>query len=173
MKNAEEVELLKSRVRNLEKAAKTKEKEVHNLSRSLENARTTIKTCKAEKSQLKTSKSILEAEIRRLKRNRIQEKNEVRVINKDTAGDTNVNNNLVPNNLNSVDLSELTDPLYLPSMVSHWIPQVTRSYQRPGSISSMITHCALLPPPGSSFISMEEVKIALDKLLDKWFPRHY
>ena len=67
-------------------------------------------------------------------------------------------------------------------MVSHWNYQVEQIYQRPGSITSMITHCALLPPPGSSFLSMAEVLEALenrenpmtavlealDKALERW-----
>ena len=43
------------------------------------------------------------------------------------------------------------------SLVSHWIPANMNTPQRPGSISSMIVHCPYFPPPGSSFISMEEV----------------
>ena len=86
------------------------------------------------------------------------------------------------NNCNSGDFSDLSEPLYLPSMVSHWNYQVEQIYQRPGSITSMITHCALLPPPGSSFLSMAEVLEALenrenpmtsvlealDKALERW-----
>ena len=67
------------------------------------------------------------------------------------------------NHLNPGALSETSDlePLFLPSMVSHWNPQVMKMYQRPVSISSMITHSALFPP-GSSFLSMKEVLGALD-----------
>ena len=43
------------------------------------------------------------------------------------------------------------------SLVSHWIPVNMKTPQRPGSIPSMIVHCPYFPPPGSSFISMEEV----------------
>ena len=56
------------------------------------------------------------------------------------------------------------------SLVSHWIPLVVKTPQRPGSLSSMITHCALLPPPGSSFISMEEVLEMMKEFFRKpWF----
>ena len=53
------------------------------------------------------------------------------------------------------------------SLVTHWIPISAKTPQRPGSISSMITHCALLPPPGSSFISMEEVLELMKEFLKK------
>ena len=43
-----------------------KEKEHHDLNKTLGNARATIKTYKAEKSQLKISKTRLETEIRKL-----------------------------------------------------------------------------------------------------------
>ena len=57
-----------------------------------------------------------------------------------------------------------------PSLVSHWIPSPVNTPQRPGSIPSMITHCALFPPPGSSFISMEEVLKMMEEFLKKpWF----
>ena len=53
------------------------------------------------------------------------------------------------------------------SLVTPWIPISAKTPQRPGLISSMITHCALLPPPGSSFISMEEVLELMKEFLKK------
>ena len=56
------------------------------------------------------------------------------------------------------------------SLVSHWIPSLVKTQQRPGSIPSMVTHCALLPPPGSSFLSMEEVLVMMKEFFEKpWF----
>ena len=56
------------------------------------------------------------------------------------------------------------------SMVSHWLPLAFKTPQRPGSIPSMITHCALLPPPGSSFLSMDEVLVMMKEFFEKpWF----
>ena len=43
----------KSKVKNLEDTAKRSEKEIHNLSRNLENVRSTVKTFKSENSQLR------------------------------------------------------------------------------------------------------------------------
>ena len=43
---------------------KSKDKEKHDLSRNIENARVTIKNYKAEKSHLKMCKTKLEAEVR-------------------------------------------------------------------------------------------------------------
>ena len=54
--------------------------------------------------------------------------------------------------------SSFPSPTQPSSMVTHWIStDVKNTPLRPGSISSMISHCALLPPPGSYFISKEEV----------------
>ena len=36
-----------------------------------------------------------------------------------------------------------------PSMVSHWLPVETKSFQRPSSILSMVSHCTLLPTQGT------------------------
>ena len=46
--HVEELNDLKIHVRGLEKASKMKEKEIHNRSKNLENARSTIKTLKYE-----------------------------------------------------------------------------------------------------------------------------
>ena len=67
-KRDEEIKDLKSQEKDLDKEKKRKEKEIHNLSSNIENARSTIKTCKHEKSQLLISKSKLEAELRRVKK---------------------------------------------------------------------------------------------------------
>ena len=65
-----EVELkeLELQVKNLTKINKMKEKEIHRVNKVLENARTTIKHAKSENSKLKTCKSRLEGEIRKLEK---------------------------------------------------------------------------------------------------------
>ena len=47
------------------------------------------------------------------------------------------------------------------SMVSHWIPSYLTIPQSPGSITTMVNHCAKLPSPGSKLLSMQEVLEAL------------
>ena len=63
--------------------------------------------------------------------------------------------------------NEMCKPLFIPSMVSHWNPNFTKYFQRSSNITTMISHCALLPPPGSSFISMAEVVEAFDQIFAK------
>ena len=48
------------------KVNKTKVKEIYDLNRNLENTRTALKSCKAEKSKLKINKTKLEADVRKL-----------------------------------------------------------------------------------------------------------
>ena len=45
-----------------------------------------------------------------------------------------------------------------PSLVSHWLPSHynTTQNQNPSSITSLVTHCALLPNPGDKIITFEE-----------------
>ena len=63
------------------------------------------------------------------------------------------------------------EPLFIPSLVSHWDPRFTTAFQRPANTLSMITHCALHPSSGSSLMSMEEVLEAFEKVIAKykWF----
>ena len=72
---------------------------------------------------------------------------------------------------NSGPFTTHSDPSLISSLASHWTPHVPTSYQRPANISSMITHCKLHPLPGSSLLSMEEVKEAFDRIFAKykWF----
>ena len=52
-----------------------------------------------------------------------------------------------------------------PSMVSHWVYHTHRKVvQNPSSIPSLISHCAKLPNPGSSFTTMEELKEEIRKM---------
>ena len=66
-----------------------------------------------------------------------------------------------------IEPRDLFEPSFLPSMVSHWNPNFTKSFQRSSNITTMISHCVLLPPPGSSFITMAEVVEAFDKIFAK------
>jgi hypothetical protein len=73
----------------------------------------------------------------------------------------------------SVDSSS-TQELYLtPSMVANWIPiTYSSSHQSPSSLSSMVTHCALLPSPGDSFLSMEEVLEEMKKYFKDFWEKY-
>ena len=66
-KYLEELNELQLQIKDLAKTNKTREKEVHDLNRNLENTRGSLKSCKTEKSQLKINKTKLEVEIRKLK----------------------------------------------------------------------------------------------------------
>ena len=59
---------------------------------------------------------------------------------------------------------------FLPSMITDWNPIIIKNFQKPGSIASMVAHCALLPSPGRCFLSMEEVMEAFKKTFEKWHP---
>ena len=65
-KHVKEVGDLQAKIKALEKNVKIKEKENFNLNRNFENARDTILNLKSEKAYLKTSKTKLEKEIRKL-----------------------------------------------------------------------------------------------------------
>ena len=60
-----EVKELHNQIKHLKDANKRKEKENHDLSRTVENARATMKAYKEEKTKLKTCKTRLESEIRK------------------------------------------------------------------------------------------------------------
>ena len=65
-KHAEDMKHSQFRIRDLENENKGYRKEIHDINRTLDNTRTTLKSCKSEKSQLKTCKTTLEAKIRKL-----------------------------------------------------------------------------------------------------------
>ena len=74
-------------------------------------------------------------------------------------------------NLGSVlndSLDTDTDPSLTISLVSHWSPNFSTTFQRPANIPSMIMHCAFHPSPGSSLISMDEVLEAFEKVMAKY-----
>ena len=162
-KQEEESKDFKYQIRDLEVANKRKVKEIHDLGRNLENTRSTVKSLKFEKSQLKTSKTKLENEIRKLKKVKKPLNEKVLFLKSDT--DQNANNVS-----NAEACSELPQPSFLSSMVTHWNPHLTKANQRPGS---MLAHCASsFPVPGHSSISMAEIIEAFDKALERWFPSY-
>ena len=167
--------ILQIEVKNLTKTKKNKEKEIFKLNPILENTLTTLKNEKSEQSKLKTCKSKLESEIRKL--NKLKEKKEVVKTKplKSETYDDNANKKVADFNTEKDDTE--TKCFFTTSMVSHWNPQVIHYPQRPGSIPTIFSHCALLPPPGSSFPSMAEVlqglESAFEKMLSKmnWFDK--
>ena len=164
-KHGEELKTLKYQIRDLENENKRKVKEIHDLGRNLENTRSTVKTLKLEKSQLKTCKTKLENEIKKLKKVQKIENEEVLCSKPNTDKNANYTSN-------AGVLPELPQQLFLPSMVTHWNPLLTKASQRPRSTTSMLAHCAMLPHPESSFLSMAEIIEAFDKALERWFPSY-
>ena len=66
-KHVSDLTVSQSQIKDLKNTIKTKEKENHDLTRTLEldNARSTIRNYKAERSELKICKTRLESEIRK------------------------------------------------------------------------------------------------------------
>ena len=56
-----------------------------------------------------------------------------------------------------------------PSMVSNWIAVNYIAKQAPGSITSMVSHCAKQPSPGDSFLSMEEVLAEMKQMFENFW----
>ena len=80
------------------------------------------------------------------------------------------NNNSFPTKTSITTSSKSSQSTTTSSMVSHWIPIYCKStFQRPGSLSSMISHCALLPSPGSSLITKEEFLEEMEKLFKNFW----
>ena len=157
---------LQDQVKELKTAKKVKEKENYDLNKTLQNARETIKKHKAEKAQLKTSKTKIEAEVRILKQKQQKEKKDI-IIKKVVSETKDENSNF--KSLDHVTFSDSPGSVFTTSMVSHFNPNCVKTFQRPASIPSMITHCILSPPPGSSLVSMKEFMEALEKAVDKMF----
>ena len=171
-KHASEIKELHEQVKELKNAMKSKDKEKHDLSRNIENARVTIKNYKAEKSHLKMCKTKLEAEVRKLEKTQHHKQKEILVKTfKSEEKDENANIETFEAIASSYPPApaEFSNPSFTPSMVSHHNPHLIETFQRPASITSMISHCALSPPPGSSFLTMVEVMEALEEALEKMF----
>ena len=151
-----ELKDLQTQVKTLTKTIKTKEKEIMHLDKIVENTRSTLKNVKSENSQLKTCKSKLETEKRKLENQNVKKEKVKTKLLKSENSDENANKIVGEVNTENDDAESLKCS-FISSMVSHWNPIVVNSPQRPGSIPTMVFHCALLPPPGSSFLSMAEV----------------
>merc|ERR1712240_969277 len=78
--------------------------------------------------------------------------------------DTGLNINITDTEPSLSSRFEVSEPSFIPSLISHWNPNITTTFQRPSSIHSMISHCAMHPPPGRPLVTMEDVFIALEKL---------
>ena len=161
-----ELKKLQIQIKDLNNTIKLKEKEHHDLNKTLENARATIKTYKAEKSQLKVSKTRLETEVRKLEKSQHGKKRENSA---KTIESKNRDENANIKTLDQISISDYSGSMIFPSMVSHHVPQAVKIFQRPASVTSMIAHCALSPPPGSSLLSMKEVMEELEKAVEKMF----
>ena len=158
-----EVKELQAQIKTLKNANKTKEKENYDLKKTLENTRATMKSYKEEKSKLKTIKTRLESEIRKFEQKEKKEihAKKIETKNKDVNGNSK--------KLDQDTESDSSDPSFIPTMVSHYNPHILKTFQRPASVASMIAHCSLSPPPGSSLLTMKEVMEALEKAVDKMF----
>ena len=173
-KHSEEVSDLQMQVSNFNKALKAKDKVVNHLN----NAPETIKTLKAEKSLLKTSKTKLEGEIRKLEKKlktAVENKNICQ--SKFSVKDNTIRKNVDETKLKASDsnanyISAATsDPaihrqIYStmsPSMMSHWTPPFINTPQFHDSMQSMIAHCILMQPPPE-----EDKQLSKDDFLEFW-----
>ena len=163
-KHTEEIRDLQAELSKLSKTLKTK----HKIENDLNNARETIKTLKLEKSSLKTCKTKLEGESRKLKKKLKIIESKQNWHTKEVAHDNDNNENVCQtNDTNANYMTESVAipavefhmyPIISPSMVSHWNPiYLSNIPQNPDSIKSMIAHCNMLPPPEEDkFLSKED-----------------
>ena len=136
-KHFEELNGLKTQMENIKKENKLRAKEIHNLNRNLENCRATLKSCKAERSQLKTNKTRLEAEIRKLQHGAHKERKEthVKAVESDHK-DINANINVEASN--HAVVSNVSSPIVISSMVSHFVPNFSESSSRSAELVPII-----------------------------------
>ena len=158
-KHTEEIRDLEVQVGKLSKTLKGKEK----VDNDLYNARENIKTLKSEKSLLRTIKTKLEGEIRKLeKRLKIIENKKVSHAkaaastkkNDDRAESKNVDNEA--NYITSL-APDQTFPTIFPSFVSHWNPHLGDTPpQSRDAFPSMISHCVVTPPEEDKLLTKED-----------------
>ena len=129
---------LSDQIKELKIAKKTNEKQNYDLNETLVNARETLKHHKAEKSQLKICKTKLEVKVRKLEEH--QQKGSILRTIKSEIKDENAN-------MKSFGQVVVSDFGFLPSMVSHYNPNIFTTFQGPASTTTMIAHFALSPPP--------------------------
>ena len=145
----EDVSSAKDQIKELEKNKKAKEKENFDLTRNLNSARENLRNLKSEKSSLKTCKTKLENENRKLEKKLLVSRTE----NREKMDDKNqkVKINEVDRNLNTFNpstfssISGTTSTSVRPfspstSMVTHFIPFYSTQLHSSGSITSMISH---------------------------------
>ena len=165
-----------AQVKDLKNAIKTKEKENYDLNRTLDNARSTIKSYKTERSELKICKTRLESEIKKLKQKQLKEKKEPfdKTINSENK-DENDNLNVSPAISNE---SELIPPILLyrstssppcTSMISHWNPSPVAPPLTPNSTTTMVSHCTRSPSPNSLLWSAQEYKEMIERIIERAF----
>ena len=181
-KHRETIEAQTEEIHELESSIKVKTEVANQINKKLSEFRTTSETekaaiKKAHKAELKYWKKELGEERKEKMKfaDKLEKtKSEIKRSNEKKMEKESVQPHI---SLNSHDSSYLENSsLYLTtSMVSHWSPNITTMFKRPSSITSMVTHCALHPPPGSSLLSMSEVLEALNKAVEnlfngiKWF----
>ena len=167
----EEVQELREQLTKLNKVSKAKSK----VDRDFSNARETIKNLKAEKSFLKTHKTKLEGETKKLEKR-------IRNIScaKNTFSDRDIKNDnddegktgdINANNITSTSSSAFVPayPNSFPSMVSYWNPALETIPQGAHSIPSMINHCTLsLLPPGPPPPPDKEKLVSKEEFLQLW-----
>ena len=130
-KYLEELNELQLQIKDLAKTNKTREKEVHDLNRKLENTRGSLKSCKTEKSQLKINKTKLEVEIRKLKQKQQKERKET-PINTVDFENKDVNANVQSEAINHDEISDVSSPFI--SMVTHFVRNLPKSSQESNDV---------------------------------------
>ena len=70
-----------------------------------------------------------------------------------------------------LDNSSVSDFSLTTSIVAHWTQLVNDSFQNPGSLSFMVSHCAKLPAPGDKYLSTKEILIEMKKWIEEDFWR--
>ena len=164
-KHAEDMKHLELRVKDLENEKKGFRKEIHDTNRTLDNTRAALKSCKSEKSNLKTCKTSLEAKIRKFELEKLKVRKEVNHVKSKTLdGKANCADGSC---LNSKPVSNMSSHSSFPSMISHWTPHCIKSFQQPSDLSTMIAHCSVLPPTESTLLSISEVLEELNKAVEK------
>ena len=164
--HVEEIKDLNALIKTHKNEMKVKDKKIHDLTRNLENSLVKVQSSKSEVSRFKIIKSKLEAEVKKLK----HEKTKTEVVNLKSDNPENEDfnaNHFRSNIVESVVAFEPSSHSFISSLVSHGNHHFTKSLQQPSNISSMVTHSASLPPPGSSSLSISEVLSALDKAVAK------
>ena len=175
-KHVSEFKVSQTQIKDLRNTLKTKEKENHDLNRTLDNARSTIKSYKAERSELKTCKTRLESEIKKLNQKLLKEKQEpfVKTINskyKDENANIEISHTISSKSerIPPILSSSIKSSPPSTSMISHWNPSPVTPPFAPNSITTMVSHCMRSPPPASLLCSAQEYKEMIEKIIERAF----